>query len=342
LTPEPGTVSIADTVPSAAEFSLHVTRTRFAAAAVGLAIALGSLAGCGSNDHSGAGDSGATAASASKKIMVVATTTQVADFARVVGGDRVQVTQLLKPNVDPHDYEPSPADIKAIGAAEILVANGVGLEKWLDRTIASADFRGIRVDTSQDVKIRPGNDAEEEKGGDPHIWHNPLNAKIMATNIEKAFIARDTAGSAAYQANLAAYAGRLDALDADITRQISALPPDARKLVTNHDAFGYYIDRYKMIFVGSVIPSFDTSAELSGRDIDNLVSEIRKTGTKAIFSESSLPPNTAETIAREAGVKVVAGEDALYGDTLGPQGSDGATYLQMEEHNTKTIVGALA
>ncbi len=341
LTSEPGTVSIMIIVAFMLEFPLRVTRLRLASGTIGLAVGVVLIASCSSGGGSSADGSVSATATASGKLKVVATTTQVADFARVVGGDRVQVTQILKPNVDPHDYEPSPADVKAIGEANVLVANGVGLEKWLDSAISSANFKGTRVDTSQGVKIRPGNGDDEEKAGDPHIWHNPLNAKIMAANIEKAFAAGDAAGTATYQANLAAYDGKLDALDADIARQINSLLPADRKLVTNHDAFGYYVDRYQLTFVGSIIPSFDTSAELSGRDVDDLVSEIKKTGVKAIFSESSLPPNTAQTIGREAGVKVVAGEDALYGDTLGPEGSDGATYLQMEEHNTKTIVGAL-
>jgi zinc/manganese transport system substrate-binding protein len=119
------------------------------------------------------------------------------------------------------------------------------------------------------------------------------------------------------------------------------VPAGDRKLVTNHDAFGYYIDRYQLEFVGSIIPSFDTSAELSAKDVDDIVAKIKQTGTKAVFSESSLPPKTAEAIARQAGVKVVAGEDALYGDTLGPEGSAGDTYLKMETHNTDTIVKAL-
>ncbi|GAB3884074.1 hypothetical protein GCM10027612_17230 [Microbispora bryophytorum subsp. camponoti] len=111
--------------------------------------------------------------------------------------------------------------------------------------------------------------------------------------------------------------------------------------MTNHDAFGYYLDRYKLTFVGSIIPSFDTSAELSAKQVADLVAEIKATGVVAIFSEASLPPKTAEAVGREAGVTVVAGQDALYGDSLSPEGSAGATYLQMEEHNTDTIVNAL-
>ncbi|WP_433041797.1 metal ABC transporter substrate-binding protein [Dactylosporangium sp. CS-033363] len=276
------------------------------------------------------------------KLAVVATTTQVADFARNIGGDHVTVTQILKPNIDPHDYEPTPADIAAIGAAKVVVKSGVGLEKWLDATIASAGFTGTTVDTSQGVQVRQGNGEEEEAAGDPHIWHDPRNAKTMAQDIAKAFSAADPADAATYDKNLADYSAKLDQLDADIQAKIDKVPAGNRKLVTNHDAFGYYIDRYKLDFVGSIIPSFDTSAELSAQDIDEIVAKIKQTGTKAVFSESSLPPKTAEAIAKQAGVKVVAGEDSLYGDTLGPEGSDGDTYLKMEEHNTDVIVQALS
>ncbi|WP_426505535.1 metal ABC transporter substrate-binding protein [Dactylosporangium sp. McL0621] len=309
--------------------------SRRPSAALALATALAaSLTACGDATAQ-------PAAAGGGKLAVVATTTQVADFARNIGGDHVTVTQILKPNVDPHDYEPTPADITAIGAAKVLVKNGVGLEKWLDETIASAGFTGTTVDTSTGVKIREGNGDEEEKAGDPHIWHDPRNAKIMAQNIEKAFAAADPPAAATYEQNLTDYAAKLDKLDADIQAKIGKLPADRRKLVTNHDAFGYYIDRYKLEFVGSIIPSFDTSAELSAKDIDDIVAKIKTTGTKAVFSESSLPPKTAEAIGRQAGVKVVAGEDALYGDTLGPGGSAGDTYLKMEQHNTDVIVQAL-
>ena len=290
-------------------------------------------AGC----SSGGGTSG-PAAGPGGRLEVVAMTTQVADFTRNVGGDRVHVTGILKPNVDPHDYEPSPADVDAIARADLVVENGVGLEHWLDDVIKSSGFKGTVVDTSRGVRIRRG--AGEGKAGDPHIWQDPRNAKIMAGNVEQALATADPADAATFKANLGAYAARLDALDARIAAQVRGLAN--KKLVTNHDAFGYYIARYGLEFVGSVIPSSDTSAELSGRDVQDLVAKIRATKVKAVFSESSLPPRTAETIAREAGVKVVEGENALYGDTLGPAGSDGDTYLKMLEHNTRTIVSNLS
>jgi ABC-type Zn uptake system ZnuABC Zn-binding protein ZnuA len=294
---------------------------------VGLAV-LG--AGCSTNQPAGSADG-----TPGRILRVVATTTQVADFARNIGGDRVQVTSLFKPNVDAHDYEPSPADIDIIARADVVIENGAGLESWLHDTIESSGYDGPVVDTSQGVRLR-------QLGGqpDPHIWQNPRNAQVMVANIERALAGADPADASVFRANLAGYTKQLQALDVEVQRQIESLAN--RKLVTNHDAFGYYIDRYGLQFVGSVIPSFDTSAELSGRDIRDLVAKIKATGVKAVFSETSLPPKTAETIAREAGVKVVEGEDALYGDSLGPPGSDGDTYLKMVRHNTRTIVHNLS
>jgi zinc/manganese transport system substrate-binding protein/manganese/iron transport system substrate-binding protein len=139
-----------------------------------------------------------------------------------------------------------------------------------------------------------------------------------------------------------AYTNEIDALDADVRRQIDSIPPPQRKLVTNHDALGYFTDRYGITLVGSVIPSFDSQAELSSSQLAALVSTIRAQGVKAIFAESSLPAKTAETVAKDAGVRVVAGDDALYADSLGPPGSDGDTYLEMVRHNTRQLVENLA
>jgi ABC-type Zn uptake system ZnuABC Zn-binding protein ZnuA len=163
----------------------------------------------------------------------------------------------------------------------------------------------------------------------------------MVRTITAALVAQDPAGRATYQANAAAYAAKLAALDKAAQAKVESIPPRLRKLVTDHDAFGYYCARYGLTFVGSVIPSFDTSAELSGRQLSDLVAKIRATGVKAVFSEASLPPRTAETVAREAGVEVVGGEGSLYADGLGPAGSPGDTYLRAEQHNTDTIVRAL-
>ena len=266
---------------------------------------------------------------------VVATTTQVADMAAVVGADRIDLVRLLKPGIGAHDYEPSPADVEAIATAQLVVENGVGLESWLHDTIENSGYDGPVVNTSQGVALR-----RVDGEPDPHIWQNPRNAQRMAANIERGLATAEPAAAGTFEANLAAYTRKLEALDAEVERQTASLA--SRKVVTNHDAFGYYLDRYHLELVGSVIPSFDSSAELSGRDIRDLVARIRATGARAIFSETSLPPRAAETIGREAGVRVVTGEGALYGDSLGPPGSDGDTYLKMIRHNTATIVSNLS
>jgi zinc/manganese transport system substrate-binding protein len=307
-----------------------VIRSLAAGGALAVAVA---LAGCGSSGAEG---------SPSPALAVVATTPEVADFVREIGAGDVAVTQIIKPNVDPHEYEPTPADIRAIGAAKVVVKNGVGLEKWLDQTIGSAGFKGTVVDASRGVPLRKGDPGNAEMAdGDPHIWHSPLNAKIMVADIEKGLATADPADAATFQRNLTAYSAKLDKLDADNLAAFAGLPAAQRKLVTNHDAFGYYVERYKLQFIGSVIPSMDTSAELSARQLTELVAKIRSTGTKAIFTESSLPPKSAQAIAQQAGVKVIGGEDALYGDSLGAQGTPQGTYLGAEEHNTATIVKAL-
>jgi zinc/manganese transport system substrate-binding protein len=226
-------------------------------------------AGCGSPDAPGT-------TPATAPLAVVATTPQVADFVRILGGAGVTVHQIIKPGVDPHEYEPTPADMRAIGAAELVVENGVGIEKWLGPTISAAGYRGPVVDASQGVGLRHG-----DEGDDPHIWHNPRNAKIMVRDIAAGLAAADPARSADFTRNLAGYSARLDRLDAGNVAAFATLPAARRKLVTDHDAFGYYVDRYQLQFVGSVIPSMDTSAELSARRLTDLVARIRATGCRA-------------------------------------------------------------
>ncbi len=283
------------------------------------------LSACGGNEAGG----GAEPVSG-RSLRIVTTTTQLTDFARALSAGRAEVLDLLKANVDPHDYEPTPADLEAVRRADLVVKNGVGLEGWLDRTLKSAGSEARVVDASMGVKLRRD---------DPHMWHDPTRARTMVATIATAMRETDPDNAGAYAEAERAYAAELEALDAEIRAQIDALPN--KKLVTNHDAFGYYVERYGLDFVGSVIPSFDSQAELSSRELSALVAKIKEQGVRTVFSESSLPPKTAETVAREAGVRVVAGENALYGDTLGPPGSDADTYLKMMRHNTRTLVDGL-
>jgi ABC-type Zn uptake system ZnuABC Zn-binding protein ZnuA len=270
-------------------------------------------------------------------LKIVATTPILADLARQVGGARVDVDSILPPNADPHDFEPKPEDLVAVADADLIVEHGLHLDAWASEIIKNADSSAPTVVATTGVRTI----ASDEKGfseGDPHVWFDPRNVKTMVDNIAAALVSIDADGTASYDARRDAYKAQLDQLDQAIAAQIATIPADRRKLVTNHDAFGYYVARYGLIFVGSVIPSLDSRAEPSAKDTAELIDKIKAEGVPAIFTETSINPELEEQLAKEAGVKVVAN---LYGDTLGEPGSGADTYLGMMETDTRLIVEAL-
>ncbi|MHB8574207.1 MAG: metal ABC transporter substrate-binding protein [Dehalococcoidia bacterium] len=269
-----------------------------------------------------------------KKLSVIATTTQVADFVRNVVGDKVTLTGLVAPNQDPHEFEPKPQDVQQLNSAGMIFKNGAGLESGFRKFLNGVPGSVPIIDTSAGVKTRKG----QKESVDPHIWHDPLNAKIMVNTIRDALKKRDPANAAVYQENALTYTQQIDQLDADIRGQFDGVPAAKRKLVANHDAFGYFVARYGITFVGSVIPSLDTNTEPSPKDTADLVNKIKAEHVCAIFTESSINPKLEQQIAGEAGVKIYSN---LYGDTLGPPGSDGETYLKMEAANTKNMVAGM-
>ncbi len=273
------------------------------------------------------------------KPKVVATTTQVAALTKVVGADKIDLRGILPANVDPHEYEPTTEDVKAFANAQVIFINGVGLETWLGKTIQNSGSKATLVDTSQGVAIRQGKDENGKVEDDPHIWHSPVNAIIMLNHIRDGLIAVDAADAGTFNANAAGYERTLTELDASIKAQIASIPAANRKVVSNHDAFGYYFDRYGLSLIGSVIPSMDTNFQPSAKELAALVQAIKAQNVKAIFTESSINPQLAQQIGKEAGVQVVAG--ALYGDSLGPPGSGADTLDGMLRANTETIVKAL-
>jgi ABC-type Zn uptake system ZnuABC Zn-binding protein ZnuA/ABC-type Mn2+/Zn2+ transport system permease subunit len=284
----------------------------------------------------GAGSAVAAPARQSRTVAVVATTTQLQDLVRNVGGSRVSVTGILEPNVDPHEYEPKPSDAVALSGAKLIVESGVGLDAWMGKLIDEAGGSAPVFVASAGLKIRRG-DAEEPQG-DPHWWHDPTNFEKAATALASALGKVDAAGRSTYARNAARYVSKLEAMDAANVRALRAVPVAQRKLVTNHDAFGYFAAHYHINVLGSVLNSLSTAAQPSARDIAALIKKIRAAHVKAIFTESSINPRLEDQIASEAGVKVYAN---LYGDTLGPPGSKGATYLQMERWNVTAIVDGL-
>ena len=207
------------------------------------------------------------------------------------------------------------------------------LEAWFDDAAAASGTKA-----TDRRRQRGDHDPVGRRASANHPRAIPTSGTIRATRsrwsrrCSPAFVAADPAGAPTYEANAARYTAELDALDVEIAAKIATLPN--KKLVTNHDAFGYYVERYGLEFVGSIIPSFETSAEVSASELDDLVDKIKAQGVKAVFAESALPSKVAKTIANEAGVKVVDGEGALYGDGLGTAKSPGGTYLGMMRHNT--------
>ncbi|QAY74855.1 zinc ABC transporter substrate-binding protein [Agromyces protaetiae] len=310
-----------------------------------------------------AGCAGPGASESSDGPSIVATTTQVGDFTRELLGEQGTLTQLLQPNQSAHSFDPSAAQLRALASADALVVNGAGLETWIDDAISASGFSGDLIDASTGIELHGTHEHEEgedehaedehaedehaEEGedhehehaeGNPHIWTDPALAEVMVQNIAAGLEQIDGIDAAQIEANETAYLDKLTALDDWIRENVDQVPADKRLLVTNHDAFTYFVEAYGITFVGSVIPSFDDNAEPSAAEIDELVAKIKATGVKAVFSEASISPKTAETIAREAGVEVFSGDDALYGDSLGVEGSPGATYIGSQIHNVTRIL----
>ncbi|MDQ6694862.1 MAG: metal ABC transporter substrate-binding protein [Chloroflexota bacterium] len=266
----------------------------------------------------------------------MATTTQIRSMAEAVAGDLATVRSLLPPGADAHSFEPRPSDVTAISQSALVLKNGVGLDDWVDKIITNAGGRRPLVTVSMGIPVRKGDPQEVQ--GDPHIWFSVPNAITMTLNIRDALVNVDPTNAATYRSNADAYIAKLNILDRYIMDKVGSIPAEQRKIVTNHDAFGYFIDRYGLIYEGSVIPSMSADAQPSAQSIAALIEKIKSEHVKAIFLENSINPKQAQQIASDAGVKVV---DTLYGDALGPAGSAGATYEGMMKYNTDTIVGAL-
>lgn len=279
------------------------------------------------------------AAAGGQKLRVVATTGIVADLARNVGGDKIELVQLVPTGSDPHSFEPAPGDVVALAEAQVILANGLGLEEFLAELLENAGGRAATVPVSTGVEVRQFGQAGEPagEGPDPHIWTTPANAIVMVHNIERALSALDPANAGTYAANAGAYAARLAELDAWVRAQIEAIPPERRKLVTDHDAFGYYADRYGLEVIGAVIPAYSASAEPSAQELAALQDAIGQFQVKAIFVGVSVNPVLAQRLAEDSGIQLVP----LYTGSLGLPGSGAETYIGYIRYNTTAIVEGL-
>jgi len=267
---------------------------------------------------------------------VVATTVQISALTREVARDKLEVHGIIPAGADAHEFEPTASDLKAIEDAGLILRHGIGLDDWLDDTLKAGGDANVATFTEG---IMPRQlDEEGEQIDDPHVWHDPANDKIMVDNIASALDNFDPAGKTTYDANAKAYKAKLDETRDTVQAIISEIPPENRKLVTNHDALSYFATAFGLQVVGAVIPSISTNAEPSAKDTADLLETINREHVKAIFAESSVNPRLATTLARDAGITIV---DDLYGDSLGEPGSDAATVDGMLLANARKIADAL-
>jgi zinc/manganese transport system substrate-binding protein len=269
---------------------------------------------------------------AQEKIQIVASFSILGDFARNVGGDRVNVTTLVGPNSDVHVYTPAPADAKKIADAKLVIINGLGLEGWLPRLVQSSGSKAAIVTASNGIAPRKlGSDA------DPHAWQSVVNAKIYVANIRDALIAADQPGAPAYRANADAYLAKLDALDREVRKAVAQIPEAHRKVISTHDAFGYFAAAYGIAFIAP--QGVSTESEPSARDIAAIITQIKATKIPAVFLENISDPRLMRRISAETGARIGG---TLVSDSLTSENGDAPTYIDMVRHNIKALTSALA
>jgi len=274
----------------------------------------------------------AAPAGAQDRLRVVASFSILGDFVRHVGGDRVDVSTLVGPDGDVHVYTPAPADASKVAAAKLLVINGLGLEGWLPRLAQSAGgHAAIVTATSGITPIIIGS------APDPHAWQSVLDAKIYVANIRDALVAADPADAEVFRANAQIYLAELDALDREVRAAVAEIPAIRRKVISTHDAFGYFAAAYGIEFIAPL--GVSTESEASARDIAAIITQIRDSKIPAVFLENISDPRLIRQIAAETGAKIGG---TLYSDSLTAENGDAPTYIDMVRHNIRTLTGARA
>ena len=285
-------------------------------------------------------------------LQVVATTSIVADVVGQVGGERVRVTTLLPIGTDVHTYEPAPQDLAKVAEARLVFVNGAGLEEFLQVLIENAGSADRVVEVSKGIELKDfgahthdhegeehSHEGEEHshEGGDPHTWVDPNNVKIWVENIRVALTAADPGGEETYRANAQAYLVKLDELDAWVRQQVEQIPPQNRKLVTDHLLFGYFAERYGFEQIGAIIPGYSTAAQPTAQEVAAIEDAIREFGVKAVFVGKTINPTLAQRVAEDTGIQLVG----LYHGSLSAAGGEAATYLDYIRYNVTQMVNAL-
>lgn len=279
---------------------------------------------------------------AAEPLEVVTTFSILGDITQRVGGDRIRVHTLVGPNEDAHVYQPTPADAKALAQARLVVVNGLGFEGWLERLIKSSGYRGKVTTASNGIRTLKRHDHDDDDDHDhhgefdPHAWQDLSNALVYADNIGKALGEIDPQGKAIYQANTEKYAQEIRALDAELRETFKSIPKSRLKVVTTHDAFGYFARAYGVDFIAAV--GINTDAEPSAGDIGRIIKQIRRDKIPAVFIESISDSRLLDRIRQESGAKIGG---TLYSDALSKADGPAATYLDMMRQNARTLANAL-
>jgi len=273
----------------------------------------------------------AAPARAENRLNVVASFSILGDFARNVGGERVSVTTLVGPDGDVHVYTPAPSDAQKVADAKLVIINGLGLEGWLSRLVQSAGGKATMITASQGITPRKlGADA------DPHAWQSVANAKIYVANIRDALASADPAGGGIYRDNAGRYLAKLDALDRDVRAAMAQIPEGRRKVISTHDAFGYFAAAYGIEFIAP--QGVSTESEASARDIAAIITQIKTSKIPAVFLENISDPRLMRRISTETGARIGG---TLYSDSLTGEKGDAPTYIDMVRHNIKALTSAL-
>ena len=269
-------------------------------------------------------------------LKVVASFTVLGDVVTQVGGKHVKVTNLVGPNGDPHEFEPSPTDARNLKAAQVAFVSGEGLEGWMDRLITASGYKGKPVVVSEGVNTRTM-DEDGKTVTDPHVWNSPVNVKVWVANIEKALSEANPADAGAFKANAEAYLQKLDAMNAYAHSKFDAVPADRRKVLTSHDAFGYFGREYNVSFLAPL--GLSTETEASAADVAKLIQQIKAEGVKTYFLENSNDPRLVKQIAKATAAQP-GGE--LYVESLSDAKGPAPTYEKMFRYNVDQIAAAMA
>ncbi|MCE5207330.1 MAG: metal ABC transporter substrate-binding protein [Chloroflexi bacterium] len=290
------------------------------------------LAACGgqktSTETSPAGNAG---------LSVVATTSIVGDVVAQVGGEYIDLKVLLPVGTDPHSYSPTPQDAAMLADADVVFANGAGLESFLGTLLESAGATDKLVTVSDGITLLEGTGDAHGHGADPHTWTDPNNVKIWVNNIQKALSTADSKNATVYQSNADTYLKQLDELDGWIRGQVALIPEGKRSLVTDHMEQGYFAQEYGFNMVGALIPGYSTLSEPAAKDLAAIEDAIRSLGVTAVFVGNTVNPNLAERVAVDTGTQLVY----IYSGSLSPADGEAATYLDYMRYNVNAIVGAL-